>query len=169
MGKDLSKYKFIPLTESKLYLLEKWLKEPHVKEFWDDGESWEESYEKYILKTSSDVVKQFLVYFQEKPIGYIQFYWASKVGDGWWEGYPSDVLGIDQYIGDSEYLGKGHGTNLIKEFIIYLKSNYNVSKIITDPSPNNPRAIRCYEKVGFKKCNVVDTPDGKAVLMEYVV
>jgi RimJ/RimL family protein N-acetyltransferase len=34
-----------------------------------------------------------------------------------------------------------------------------------DPFPANGRAIRAYEKAGFQKIRVVDTPDGHAVLM----
>jgi RimJ/RimL family protein N-acetyltransferase len=167
MGEYLPKYFFSELVESDLSIIEQWLKRPHVKEFWDDGESWEESYEKYVLKTSSEVVKQYLVYFQDKPIGYIQYYWASKVGDGWWDGYPDDVVGIDQYIGEFDYVGKGHGTRMIQEFIYLLRWNHNISKIITDPGPTNLRAIRCYEKCGFKCVGEIETPDGKELLMEY--
>jgi RimJ/RimL family protein N-acetyltransferase len=139
----VSSYSFKELQEIDLVIIEKWLKEPHVKDFWDDGASWEESYEKYLLRTSSDTVKQFLVLYQSSPIGYIQFYWASKVGNGWWEGYPDDVVGIDQYIGDPNFIGKGHGNKMISEFINFLKKNFSISKVITDPSPDNPRAIRC--------------------------
>ena len=159
--------KFLSLEESYLSFIEKWQQEPHVKDFWDDGETWEESYERYLLNSESDIVKQFLVYDGETPFGYIQFYWASKVGDGWWEGFTDDIIGIDQYIGELSYLGKGVGTEMIKEFISYLSMHYTFSKIITDPSPKNLRAIRCYEKVGFKKVGVIQTPDGDALLMEY--
>jgi aminoglycoside 6'-N-acetyltransferase-1b len=40
-----------------------------------------------------------------------------------------------------------------------------VTKIQTDPAPTNLRAIRCYEKAGFRKVGIVDTPDGPALLM----
>ena len=156
---------FKPLEESDMRFVRTWLQAPHVKEFWDDGGSWEESYEKYVLRTSSDIVKQFIVYYQNKPIGYIQFYWAGKVGDGWWEGYSDTVVGIDQYIGDGSFIEKGVGTKMIKEFINLIEKNHKVDKIITDPAPTNLRAIRCYEKVGFNRAGEVDTPDGKAILM----
>ncbi|TKW78599.1 MAG: GNAT family N-acetyltransferase, partial [Bradyrhizobium icense] len=35
----------------------------------------------------------------------------------------------------------------------------------TDPDPENPRAIRAYEKAGFEKAGLVDTPDGTSLLM----
>jgi aminoglycoside 6'-N-acetyltransferase len=37
--------------------------------------------------------------------------------------------------------------------------------VVTDPDPRNARAIRAYEKAGFVKDNLVDTPDGIALLM----
>jgi RimJ/RimL family protein N-acetyltransferase len=40
-----------------------------------------------------------------------------------------------------------------------------VSSVQTDPSPMNRRAIRCYEKAGFRDVWIVDTPDGEALLM----
>ncbi len=169
MGDYLPKYFFKELVESDLLILKDWLKKPHVKEFWDDNESWQESYNKYVSKISSEAVKQYLVYFQNRPIGYIQYYWASKVGDGWWEGYSNDVVGIDQYIGEFDFIGKGHGTQMIKEFINLLKSNLKISKIIADPNPTNSRAIKCYENCGFKNVGEIDTPDGKEVLMEYLL
>lgn len=168
MGSYLPKYIFKPLMESNFHVIESWLKKPHVKEFWDDGETWQESYEKYVRRTSSNIVEQFIIYYLDKPLGYIQFYWAHKVGNGWWENVPDDVVGIDQYIGEEEFLGQGHGTNMIKCFVELLFNNYKISKIITDPSPNNLRAIKCYEKVGFKNINVIETPDGLANLMEYL-
>ncbi|MEZ4744344.1 MAG: GNAT family N-acetyltransferase [Bdellovibrionota bacterium] len=164
-----SNYHFSPLTKSDLYIIENWLQQPHVKQYWDDGENWKDSYEKHIPVTSSSVVRQFMVFHQDQPIGYIQFYWASKVGNGWWESCADDIIGIDQYIGIPNLINKGHGAKIISEFISYLKDNHKISKIITDPRPDNIRAIRCYEKVGFKRVKKITTPDGDAILMEYKI
>jgi aminoglycoside 6'-N-acetyltransferase len=38
-------------------------------------------------------------------------------------------------------------------------------KVLTDPSPTNTRAIRAYEKAGFRQERPVSTPDGDALLM----
>ncbi|HEV7914624.1 MAG TPA: GNAT family N-acetyltransferase, partial [Albitalea sp.] len=50
-------------------------------------------------------------------------------------------------------------------FVDRLFQDPAVTKIQTDPSPENHRAIRCYAKSGFKPIGNVMTPDGPALLM----
>jgi aminoglycoside 6'-N-acetyltransferase len=38
-------------------------------------------------------------------------------------------------------------------------------RTVTDPDPRNARAVRAYEKAGFQKDRLVETPDGRALLM----
>jgi aminoglycoside 6'-N-acetyltransferase-1b len=40
-----------------------------------------------------------------------------------------------------------------------------VTKVQTDPAPANLRAIRCYEKAGFRRVGEIVTPDGPALYM----
>jgi RimJ/RimL family protein N-acetyltransferase len=54
---------------------------------------------------------------------------------------------------------------MVIQFVEFLFRDSAVTKIQTDPAPPNLRAIRCYEKVGFRKVDIVDTPDGSALLM----
>lgn len=54
---------------------------------------------------------------------------------------------------------------LVRALTERLFSDAQVTKIQTDPSPNNHRAIRCYEKAGFKSQGNILTPDGPAVYM----
>lgn len=160
----VDQFEFKMLKESDFELLCRWQQEPHVKKWWDN-ESYDEAYEKCLSRTSSDMLDQYLVYYQRKPIGYIQKYNASKVGDGWWEGYPDDVIGIDQYIGDSNYIGKGFGAKIIKAFLNFVK-DADTRQVIVDPSPDNIAAIKCYKKAGFVGQGEITTPGGKALLMK---
>ena len=104
--------------------------------------------------------------FEKKPIGFIQTYQACKVGDGWWKGESEGTWGIDQFIGEKDFLGKGLGSKFISQFTNDLLTKDKVDRIITDPSPNNHRAIRSYEKAGFLRLEEIETPDGAALLME---
>ena len=61
--------------------------------------------------------------------------------------------------------GQGLGTKLVRALVELLFNDPEVTKIQTDPSPSNLRAIRCYEKAGFERQGTVTTPDGPAVYM----
>jgi aminoglycoside 6'-N-acetyltransferase len=39
-------------------------------------------------------------------------------------------------------------------------------RVLTDPAPDNHRAIRAYEKAGFRQIALVETPDGRSLLMK---
>ena len=41
----------------------------------------------------------------------------------------------------------------------------SVTRIQTDPDPENHRAIRCYEKAGFRAVRTITTPDGPALYL----
>ena len=87
-------------------------------------------------------------------------------GDGWWlDEQDPGVRGIDQFLAHSEQLGRGVGTAMVRAFVLHLFADPTVTRIQTDPSPRNRRAIRCYEKAGFHAVGEVDTPDGRALFM----
>jgi RimJ/RimL family protein N-acetyltransferase len=156
---------FKPLQENDLDLLCMWLDKPHVKAWWDDGLTHEETKNIYRERIGDAVVVPFIVYLDDKPIGYIQYYHADKVGDGWWPDEIDGTVGIDQFIGEEELINCGYGTQMIGVFIKQLFENPAIKKIITDADPNNHRAIRCYEKAGLRVMGEVQTPDGVALLM----
>ena len=86
--------------------------------------------------------------------------------DGWWlEETDPHALGIDQFIGLGDRLGRGLGTRMLRAFVAFLFEDPRVTTIQTDPSPDNLRAIACYRKVGFRDVGVVVTLDGPALLM----
>jgi aminoglycoside 6'-N-acetyltransferase-1b/aminoglycoside 6'-N-acetyltransferase-2 len=108
----------------------------------------------------------YIAYLDDTPIGYLQSYVVKDSGDGWWENETDPgARGIDQYLADPASLGQGLGTRMIRAFVDFLFQDPAVTRIQTDPSPDNPRGIACYHKVGFKDVGVVATPDGPALLM----
>ncbi len=64
---------------------------------------------------------------------------------------------LDIIIGSEKNMGKGYGTDSLKILIKYLFDNFAINKIWIEPRANNSRAIKAYEKAGFKKeGNLVD-------------
>ena len=102
----------------------------------------------------------------DEPIGFVQSYVVKGCGDGWWEDETDPgAVGIDQFLCDGRRLGQGLGTKMVRAFVEKILAEPGVTKVQTDPSPANARAIRCYEKAGFRRLATVTTLDGPALLM----
>jgi RimJ/RimL family protein N-acetyltransferase len=164
---DSPVFSFRPLALPDLRLLHEWLTRPHVAEWWGPPPSLEEVEQEFGPLTSDrSTTRPYIVLGEGTPIGYIQSYVALGSGDGWWpDERDPGVRGIDQFLAHPEQLGRGLGTAMVRAFAQRLFADPAVSRIQTDPSPGNRRAIRCYEKAGFHAMGEVDTPDGRALLM----
>ena len=57
-------------------------------------------------------------------------------------------LGIG--VGDREFWGKGYGSDAMKVILRYAFTELNLRRVTLNVFEYNPRAIRCYEKVGFQ-------------------
>jgi aminoglycoside 6'-N-acetyltransferase-1b/aminoglycoside 6'-N-acetyltransferase-2 len=166
MGDPLFEYH--PLEEGDLTLLIDWLDRPHVRQWWDaEDVSLEGVRREYLPRArGAGDAHPFLAYLDGQPVGYIQYYWAAEGDRDWWPDDPGPgVVGIDQFIGDPSRLNQGLGTAMIRQFTDILKQNPAVTEIRADPRPDNVRAIRCYEKVGFLRAGRITTPDGQAIMM----
>ena len=152
-------YAFRPMTATDLPLVRRWLMEPHVAEWWHDPETFE-----FVSgELDHPDMAQFIVTLDDRPLAYLQCYKMSE----WHNGFapqPDGTRGIDQFIGEADMVGRGHGSAFIRAFIETLLSN-GVPRVVIDPRPINARAIRAYKKAGFRRDREVDTPDGRALLM----
>ncbi|WP_332774538.1 AacA4 family aminoglycoside N(6')-acetyltransferase [Polaromonas sp.] len=158
------------MSEHDLPMLHDWLNRPHIVEWWGGEQARptlaevREHYLPGVLARGS--VTPYIAMLGDEPIGYAQSYVALGSGDGWWEDETDPgVRGIDQSLANPTQLGKGLGTKLVRALVELLFSDPQVTKIQTDPEPNNHRAIRCYEKAGFVQQKIITTPDGPAVYM----
>ncbi len=59
------------------------------------------------------------------------------------------TLGI--VIGEREYWGKGYGTEAVRTMLRYAFGELGLNRVELETYSFNPRAIRCYEKVGFRR------------------
>jgi aminoglycoside 6'-N-acetyltransferase len=153
-------YVFRPMTADDLPLVQRWLALPHVREWWGDPD------EQYAL-VSGDLdepaMDQFIVSASGNSFGYLQCYDLT----GWNTGFgpqPQGTRGIDLFIGSPGMIELGHGSALIRSFVDDLLGK-GLPRVVTDPDPDNGRAVRAYQKAGFEKDRMVDTPDGPSLLM----
>jgi aminoglycoside 6'-N-acetyltransferase len=153
-------YVFHPMSAADLPSIRRWLETPEVVRWWGqpDGQyAW----------VSGDLdhpdMGQFIVAHGDHPFGYIQCYARSTWNQGLGT-HPSATRGIDQFIVEPDMIGRGHGSSFIRQFADSLLTSAT-PRVVTDPDPDNGRAVRAYAKAGFQSERLVDTPDGPALLM----
>lgn len=158
---------FRPLGVRDLPLLHDWLSRPHVAEWWQPTPTRSDVHAEFApLIMDRTMVQPYIALRGGASLGYIQSYVAKDAGDGWWpDERDPGVRGIDQFLADPTTLGQGLGTAMVRAFVEQLFADPAVTRIQTDPHPANGRAIRCYEKAGFRRVREMDTPDGRALLM----
>jgi aminoglycoside 6'-N-acetyltransferase len=148
------------MSRAELALIRRWLSTPEVVRWWGEPE---EQYELVSGDLDHPDMDQFIVSLDGRPLGYIQSYALSTWNQGFGE-HPARTRGIDQFIGEPDMIGRGHGSNFIRRFVDELLRD-GIPRVVTDPDPANARAVRAYERAGFQRQRIVDTPDGPALLM----
>jgi aminoglycoside 6'-N-acetyltransferase len=71
--------------------------------------------------------------------------------------------GIDLFLG-ADFQGRGLGTDAVRTMARHLLHDRGHHRVVIDPAAHNARAIRAYEKVGFRRVGVMRNyergPDG---------
>jgi aminoglycoside 6'-N-acetyltransferase len=155
------RYAFRPLAADDLPLLDRWFRQPHVREWWDDPDRGAAEIAGHI---DSDSVEPLIVELDGKPIGYIQNYDPHLEDDHPYADQPFGTLGIDLFIGEPELVGKGHGPALMRR-LCELLFEEGAPRVVADPDPRNVRAIRAYEKAGFLPLGERSSRYGRVLLM----
>jgi aminoglycoside 6'-N-acetyltransferase len=153
-------YFFHPMATADLPLIRLWLETTEVVRWWGDPD---EQYKLVSGDFDHPDMDQFIVSLGGHPFGYLQCY-ALGTWNGGLGAHPSATRGIDQFIGEADMIGRGHGSSFIRQFADGLLAA-GTPRVVTDPDPDNGRAVRAYAKAGFRSQRLVDTPDGQALLM----
>jgi RimJ/RimL family protein N-acetyltransferase len=94
--------------------------------------------------------KYLLIEYQSEIIGTI----SHTHHDGKIESFE-----LDMWLRSTQYTGKGIGSTAINILIDYLLQQYSVNIFIIRPWIRNKRAIRAYEKCGFREREDFDVTD----------
>jgi aminoglycoside 6'-N-acetyltransferase len=157
----VSDYCFRPLRAADYPMLRRWREQPHVAAWWgapdvEDAAEWEEDAR----------VRMWVVEHAGRPFAYAQDYDPHGWDSHPFAHLPLGARGIDQYIGEPDMIGAGHGSAFVRAHCDRLFGE-GAPAIGTDPHPANTRAIRAYEKAGFAVTGgPVETLWGTALLME---
>ena len=160
---------FRPVEAADLELLGSWMQTPHWLEWW--GEPEEELAHIRDMVEGRDTTRPFLFLVEGKPAGYIQYWFIGHhqnetwVKDHpWLMELPADTIGVDLSIGDARNLSRGIGTAALTAFVAMLRKE-GFENIVIDPDPKNARAVRAYEKAGFRPIPELERHVGDGVLL----
>lgn len=170
-------FTFKAVVENDLPLLFQWFAQPYIAQLWVEPTDWQTFKTKWQTKLESEGRFAFMAYVGEQAIGYIHYYHVNNNDRSHFPGIeiPEAAIGMDLFIGNPEFLNKGLGTQLIKEFIAFAKDREpHCTTIIIDPATDNHRAIACYKKAGFVTigqfivpCGPTGNGPGPILLMMY--
>jgi len=150
-------------------LMSKWLSNPIVLEYYEGRDNpfdLDKTIEHYGPRTrGEDYIIPCIIEYDEKAIGYVQYYRAD-IENPILDEYPVsekignrkfiNPYGIDLFIGETDYWNKGIGTIIVQLLVNYLLQNDTADIIFIDPQTWNKRAIGCYEKCGFKPIVILE-------------
>ncbi len=119
-----------------------WQSRPHVREWWDSDEP------STVKELEDRRVERWIVSLAERPFAYIQDYTVHGWDDHHFYSLPPGSRGIDQFIGEPDLIGCGHGPAFISEHINRLFVA-GAPVVATDPHPDNARANAAYKKAGL--------------------
>lgn len=157
----MSAYAFRTVSTADLPLLRGWLERPHVREWWGEPDRGLARIAENIDDPTIDV---FVVSYRDIPIAYQQSWDPHAEADHPCRDQPHGTRGIDQFIGEPDFIGRGHGSAFIRVFVERL-FDAGAPRVITDPNPRNTRAIRAYAKAGFRPIDTRVTISGETLLM----
>src|ERR1700747_2590226 len=106
-------YAFHPMTAADLPMIRRWLGTSEVVAWWGDPA---EQYDLVSGDLDHPDMDQFIVSLEDRLFAYIQCYALST----WNEGFgaqPPLTRGIDQFIGEADMIGRGHGSSFIRQFV----------------------------------------------------
>jgi aminoglycoside 6'-N-acetyltransferase len=142
-----------PLADEDLPLVRDWLNDDPVANRWYAlGERRSlEAIAAEFSPSSNPGVRLFIITVDGWPVGVISAYRQVDHPDYWgWLERP-DAAGLDLFIGDAAWRGRGVGTALLRRFLRdEIFSDLTTVVCIIDPDPANTDAMRVYARVGFR-------------------
>ena len=152
VGDMMSKIDLIEFTDKKdnYKLMYKWCSQEFIYEWFEQRKlSYEEIENKYKNKLLANQQQLFFINYNDNKIGFVQIY---KYDDKKSESFIKydNIYEYDIFIGESKYLSRGIGTQIVKYVNNYIYEKYLCDCIVLRPFKRNERAVKCYEKCGFE-------------------
>ncbi len=115
---------------------------PEVYARWRGGTDLRAAIEEDLAEPGSTA---YIIELGSRVVGWIQ--WSAE------EEPDYRCASIDLYL-DPAVHGRGHGSDAVRTLVRHLIADHGHRRFEIDPAADNPGAIRCYGKVGFRPVGV---------------
>jgi diamine N-acetyltransferase len=140
-----------PMTKDDLLIFYKWATQSDATPFWygnlygDKIPTYEEftkDWKHYFFNgTKPDKGRCFIIVVNNKIIGQVNYNEIDR---------NTNSVELDIIIAENIDTGKGYGSDALRTLCSYLFEEMNIQECTIDAISKNPRAIRAYQKAGFK-------------------
>lgn len=137
-----------PMQQTDLPLFREWLFLPHVAAWYHEPEDWINEIEQQDGEFA--FVRHFIAKSEGKAFGFGQYYpyWLS--GESWHGDTPlAGTYSIDYMIGETEYLCKGYGKQIILELLEQIRTEPDARRVIVQPEQENHASCGVLQSCGF--------------------
>lgn len=136
-----------PMEPKEVKLIHKWANTPYIIPLWygkrmslkQVKDDWKPQ---YFSDRDPYSGRCFAILAEGEPIGMIAYNVIDR---------KNKSVELDMIIGDRKHWGKGYGPDALKTLTGYLFRRFRLNRIWLDTYANNPRAVRAYQKAGFRK------------------
>ncbi len=137
-------------------MLRAWLQRKDVQRWWGSAASAEAEI-RMVFETPSAIGR--IVECEGKPVGYAHAIDATYWGASLPEGIPPGAWDVDIVIADPAHRGRGVGQAALEELAGEVFSTTLAVALCVFVSVRNEKAVRAYERAGFKWKCVWDDPE----------
>ena len=160
-----------PATEADLPMLAEWIARPHVQEWWGDAERQVAGIRAKL--DGRDTTRPFVFETGAKPAGYAQYSFfddhktpGQLAETPWLNLLPEGAVGIDLFVAEAGSLSRGIGSTVVRMMAQMLWRQGHRS-ILIDPDVKNARAVRAYEKAGFRPIDALRDKTDNYLIMRF--
>lgn len=151
---ELEGLRLRPSTPGDLDLLASWFATPEVYRWWGGRPLLRDEVAAKYVGRRCPQVESYIIELHEQPVGYIQYHLEG----------PGDA-GLDMMLVPTAR-DRGLGPRAARLLTGHLARDRGWDDITVDPAQDNPRAVRAWQKAGFRvERQWDDHPAGPALLM----
>lgn len=149
-------------TAAEYELLSSWMSDERVLE-WVYGRDNAFSVERTMSHfgprvRGEDPTRACMITLDDRAIGFLQYTRVEDPAEFELE-HAEDAWGMDIWIGEPELWSVGIGSTALRLLCGFLFEHESAARLFIDPRVENPRAVRAYEKVGFRRVKILEGHD----------